>query len=380
MTELIENLSIRGFRGFSDLTISTFGKVNLITGKNNTGKSSLLEAIRLLVNRGSLDTIQSILNYREESNEFFNANRDRLVNDFGPFRNLFTGFPDLNTGATEFSIKVTGGISSFIPSLSISTTWAIEDRDPDRNFLSYKPAVPDLFGDLIGGMPALEITRGERKQILPLQHVRDLAKRSIRPLPFGEGTTEAIRSIYLDPFSSRTTGQLSMLWDAIALTDAQKEVVKAMQLISPEIQDVSMIGSGESRARPRTAIVKSTNFNSPVPLRTFGDGVNRLFGIILSLCNAKNGVLLIDEFENGLHHSVQTAIWKTIFRLASDLNVQVFTTTHSSDCIQSFQEAATESPQDGILIRLTRKGDKVIPTIFQEKELEVANQYEIEVR
>jgi len=69
MTELVKSLNISGFRVFSDLTIPTFGKVNLITGKNNTGKSSLLEAIRILVTRGSLDTLQAILNYREETNE-----------------------------------------------------------------------------------------------------------------------------------------------------------------------------------------------------------------------------------------------------------------------------------------------------------------------
>lgn len=112
----------------------------------------------------------------------------------------------------------------------------------------------------------------------------------------------------------------------------------------------------------------------------FGDGVNRLFGIILSLCNAKNGILLIDEFENGLHHSIQLSIWKIIFRLANDLNVQVFATSHSHDCVRAFQAAATDSPQEGALIRLTRKGDKVLPTLFKERELEIATQNEIEVR
>jgi predicted ATP-dependent endonuclease of OLD family len=89
-------------------------------------------------------------------------------------------------------------------------------------------------------------------------------------------------------------------------------------------------------------------------LRTFGDGVNRLFGVILSLCNARNGVLLVDEIENGLHYSVQTEIWRTIFRLANTLNVQVFATSHSWDCVRAFQEAASESPQDGVLVRLSK--------------------------
>ena len=66
MTEFIDNLTIRGFRGFRDLTIPEFGKVNLITGKNNTGKSSVLEAIRILVAGGAAETLHTILRYREE--------------------------------------------------------------------------------------------------------------------------------------------------------------------------------------------------------------------------------------------------------------------------------------------------------------------------
>jgi hypothetical protein len=380
MSELIDSLKIKGFRGFSELTVSDFGKVNLITGRNNAGKSSLLEAIRIFVNRGSLETIQAILNYREETNELNDPERDVLGNDFGPYRSLFTGLPELISESANFSIAVTG---LFFPTggseFSVTAAWAIRRVNPEKGSVGYERTAPDLFGDL-DGMPALEMRVGERSRVVPLYTPRGMPRRIPAMTPFGDISSEQIRSIYLGPFSSRTTGQLGALWDAIALTDAQDEVVKALKLISPDIEAVSMIGSGEYRLRARTAIVRSKQFDAPVPLRTFGDGVNRLFGIILSLCNAKNGVLLIDEFENGLHYSVQASIWKTIFRLACDLNIQVFATSHSQDCVRAFQEAATGSHQDGVLIRLTRKGDKVLSTTFKERELEIATQNEIEVR
>ena len=66
--------------------------------------------------------------------------------------------------------------------------------------------------------------------------------------------------------------------------------------------------------------------------------------IVLSLVNARGGVLLIDEFENGLHYSVQLDAWRMIFNLAQSLNVQVFATTHSWDAVESFQTAAAEAP------------------------------------
>ena len=377
MSELIQGIEVKGFRGFRELAIPKFGKVNLITGRNNAGKSSLLEAIRILVTRGSLDTLQAILNYREETNEFTDPDRDLLGVDFGPYRNLFTGFPDFSAGAASFSVEASGRIASGFSALTVKTAWAIRHLDPDRGSVSYE-ATPDLFGDL-EGVPALELIAGERRRIVPL-HLRGMQRRVTGFSPFGDGVPDTLRSVYLDPFSSRSTGQLGVLWDAVALTDVQAEVLKALQLISPDIEAVSMVGSGETRGRPRTAIVRSSQFDSPVPLRTFGDGLNRLFGIVLSLCNAKNGVLLVDEFENGLHHSVQESIWGTIFRLASDLNVQVFATSHSEDCVRAFQQAATDSPEDGVLVRLTRKGDQVFPTEFDESELAIATRNDIEVR
>ena len=140
-----------------------------------------------------------------------------------------------------------------------------------------------------------------------------------------------------------------------------------------------MIGGEDSRSS-RRAIVRSNRFPVPVPLRSYGDGVNRLFGIILSLVNAKGGLLLIDEFENGLHYSVQETIWKAIFRLANQLDVQVFATSHSYDAVKAFKAAATESPEDGVLIRLTRKGDDIIPTVLAEKDISIATESGIEVR
>lgn len=151
-------------------------------------------------------------------------------------------------------------------------------------------------------------------------------------------------------------------------------------MISSDIQAISVIGSDARNPRPRTAIAKSTRYTNRVPLRTFGDGVNRLFGIVLSLCNARNGILLVDEVENGLHYSVQRDVWRAIFRLATDLNVQVFATSHSWDCVRAFQEAASESPQEGVLVRLSQLEDRILPTVFREKDLEIVTRDHIEVR
>ena len=172
---------------------------------------------------------------------------------------------------------------------------------------------------------------------------------------------------------------LGNMWDEATLRGDEDEVVKALQVIDPKINAVRMIG-GEYLSSRRTAYVGTGNFARLVPLRSFGDGLNRLFTIILSLLEARGGLLLIDEFENGLHHTVQLNTWHTIFQLAQKLDIQVFATSHSWDAVEAFQEAAVQSPEDGVLLRLARREDNIIPTVFAETELAVATRSRIEVR
>jgi hypothetical protein len=180
-------------------------------------------------------------------------------------------------------------------------------------------------------------------------------------------------------YGGEETAALSQLWDTIALSELEAEVVAALQIIDPQITAVSMIG-GDTSGKGRTAIVRQANWPRPVPLRSFGDGVNRIFGVALALVTAKAGLLLIDEVENGLHHSVQYDVWKMIFALAQKLNVQVLATSHSWDTIEAFQKVAGETPEDGVLVRLLRKGDDVIATVFGEQDLRIVTRDKIEVR
>lgn len=373
MTEFIRHLEIEGFRALSDLSVAPFGRVNLITGKNNAGKSSLLEAIRILVTGGALRTLFEILNYREELGPAAESERVYLPTDLAPFCNLFTGFPNLASSKHGFSLAAEGALPASVSRIAASIGWFIRRSDPDRQAFSYEPAAADLFGD-VDAFPALNLDIGGRQRVVPLDRLQ-------RRFPMrAEADATPFSCVYLDPFSSRSTSQMGALWDAIALTDVEPEIVKALQIVSQDIQAVSVVGSDERGGRTRTAIARSSVHTSPVPLRTFGDGVNRLFGVILSLCNARNGVLLVDEIENGLHYSVQTEIWRTIFRLSHTLNVQVFATSHSWDCVRAFQQAASESPQDGVLVRLSRVNDRIIPTLFTEKELAIVTRDQIEVR
>ena len=155
--------------------------------------------------------------------------------------------------------------------------------------------------------------------------------------------------------------------------------MEAVRHIDPQISTVSMVG-GEESYGTRRAMVRAEHLHRAVPLRSFGDGMNRLFTVALSLVNAQEGILLIDEFENGLHYTAQLDAWRMIFRVAQQLDVQVFATTHSMDAIKGFQEAASESPEDGVHLRLTRWRDQTIQLLWGEEELGEAVRHGIEAR
>ena len=95
---------------------------------------------------------------------------------------------------------------------------------------------------------------------------------------------------------------------------------------------------------------------------------------------------MIDEFENGLHYSVQEKIWALIFKLAEQLNIQVFATTHSWDCIESFTKVAIDyQGSEGVLFRMGRSvrtsdNGKVIATVFDENQLQNITHADVEVR
>ena len=367
-------LSIERFRAFRHLKIEGLGRVNLITGRNNTGKSSMLEALRILASDVSPSVIYDILRFREEDpRETEDPARPADATSLFALSSLFHGFPEFSAELEPMVIAANGSQRSM--RLSMGVGWFSDEPQPDgsrRRILQQ----PTLFseGELL---PALVTEAGGAQRIIPL----DTWRRNLRGRLSGSmfSRESSLSCEFVSPYGGSQTATLGPLWDKIALSDREEDVVKALRIIDREIVAASMIG-GEGIRQPRTAIVRSKGLPRPVNLRSFGDGLNRLFGIVLSLVNAKDGLLLIDEFENGMHYSVQLDVWRAIFELARRLDIQVMATSHSWDAVEAFQKAASEDREEGVLIRLSRKGEDIIPTLFREDELAVATRDRIEVR
>jgi AAA15 family ATPase/GTPase len=218
----------------------------------------------------------------------------------------------------------------------------------------------------------LEIRVGINSYILPLDDDRFYSRIGFRIF----GSAENFQFIRTRNIDRDINGKL---WDNITLTEKEKYVIDALKIIEPLVERIAFIEEG---AGNRSAVIKLSNTNNVYPLRSMGDGINRILTIILALVNSDNGFLLIDEFENGLHHSIQEKLWEIIFDLSNKLNVQIFVTTHSEDCISGF-ENVLNSPQNilnGKLFRLDNINGKVKQVEYTNDELKIAIENDIEIR
>ncbi len=112
-----------------------------------------------------------------------------------------------------------------------------------------------------------------------------------------------------------------------------------------------------------------------------GDGIWRMLGLALNVVHSRDGILLIDEIDTGLHHTVMQKMWKFLYAAARRYNIQVFATTHSRDCYQSLAIICND-PQsadgDVTMQRVERGREEAVA--YSEKAIIAASRHEIEVR
>ena len=341
--------------------------MTLITGKNNTGKSSVLEALQLYTQNAAPEIIYNILTSREEY--IRGMEKDSPISDIeNEFHvsALFHGFPSLFEDFKPIDIATSGKFGSKHLRLQIGRVADKVSLEGQKKLFANKEG---FFEENLETLALIARTEKEQfswllKNPHRFRHTSHLLGRARMPC------------IVVNAHGGGTDA-LGSLWDEISLGDDENEVIKALQIIDPNITAVSMIG-GERHSR--TAFVRAEGFPRRLPLLSFGDGLNHLFAIILSLLCAREGLLLIDEFENGLHHTTQLNAWRMIFHLSKRLNIQVFATSHSWDTVETFQKAASEVTDEGVLLRLTRRGHEIVPTTFSGPELAVVTRDRIEVR
>jgi predicted ATPase len=354
----LPSLQVQGFRGFQNLQIEKLGRVNLIVGKNNIGKSSLLEAIQLYAATDLPRSLWQVLAAHGE-------NRGRKVESaLSSVKYLFFGRKDI-TGPTD-PIKI-GPIDNPEQQLRISINFYAPKVD-EEGVRTFKILSPEEYDTAENLTPRFSIRIGNtfRKSYSLDPAVRPkLSRTEIKGIK--------VVSVGANGLNER---EIAQLWDNVTLTDYEQDVLKALRIVAPGIEAINITSMHD-----HIPIVKVQGMTEPFLIRSLGDGMQRMLGIALALVNAQIGFLLIDEVENGLHYSVQEDLWKLVFQIAHQLNVQIFATTHSWDCITAFQQAVQdEESEEGVLIRLEYKKDDIVATLFDKRKLAIATRSHIEVR
>lgn len=367
MAELpLPSLEIENFRAFKHLRIEKLGRVNLIVGGNSVGKTCLLEAVWLYANKPSPFSLLELLKLRNEKLTVTQAQDSEITEIITTLQPLFYA-RQIEVGTTTVSI------GSPYNKYNFKLNYYTLTKDAGGVAQSIDIVSGDALataGDIRLGLSVTSTNEGKNGHTYSLDGLltSSLMKLDKHGIPCS-----------LVPSDDLDIEAASRYWNAIALTEQENTVLDALRLIIPDIQRIHL-AIFEKQGLQRLFMVKLSQ-PSPIPMSSLGDGVCRALHISLALVNSKNGILLIDEFENGLYHGVQTDLWRLIFRIAHELNIQVFATTHNWDCVEAFQQAAQEDQnEEAMLVRLQRKGDMIEPILYDERRLAIATKEMIEVR
>lgn len=364
----LPSLSIQGFRGIDKLEIPRLGRVTLFAGKNGVGKTTLLDAVRIYAARGRYSVLTDILSDHDELTD--HEDEDGRKAPGHNWEALFYG-RELSSKAL-ISIGRTGDIQH--DKIEIGTVAGIDDSRQTSLFPEY------LSSD---GLRMLSIKLHDRQRLLPMfrpdGYPSSMWRHRLRTQE--DEFPPEIPCASLGP-GVLSNVSLAQFWDEVALTDHENRAVQALQLmLGDAVQRVAVIGDDRRSSAGRRAIVRIAQQDRPIPLKSLGDGAVRIFGVAIGLANSQDGFLVIDEAENGIHHSVQRDFWTMVLRTAYENNVQVLATTHGWDCVVGFSQAAAEIDDvDGTLVRVYRKNGRVQAVEYSERELQIAAEQGIEVR
>ena len=378
---MLNSLQIKNFRSLEDFKVSKLGRVNLIVGKNKSGKSSVLEALRIYAGNANQQLLENI---SASHNEKFRLNNEDIGqrNMSFPFEDLFIGrqYPidenmEIVIGETLIDKKA----------LFIRHVFFVDRTDHEPNFQGASINRPQIISKA-------EIKNSDTpfKQALWVHNQNNNNNELSFLIRFENNPFTNPRLSTINPYPQESfiptqfisVDDLAKEWDQIIFTEHEAVIKSAMRIILPDFENLAFVGERIDRF----AKVKLAHSTRPVPLKSLGDGMIRVLQIALKLVSAKGSFLLIDEFENGLHYSTQEKIWALLFEMSERLNIQIFATTHSWDCIEAFTKVAIENETtEGVLFRMGKSAKKsnqgqIIATVFDKERLHNLTQADIEIR
>jgi AAA15 family ATPase/GTPase len=371
---LIRDLTIKGYRCFEDFSMDGLTRVNLLVGNNNSGKTSFLEAIYLLVNQPSFratsigKAIKEIFENRGEFSqkiEKINNQSQQIVNKEYFLDRLFYGYGQDRVIKLDIFSKLDFSISTEIEEDELLSQIHLCYHDNKHMFSINKET-----GEVSEKFLTFNSQGTIHEDNFPLDKSDDIKNKKF--------INERVQSSLFFSNYQVNLDKILNIWNEIELTPKEDIVIEALRIILPTVDRIGFsISKGVNNIK-----LKIKGYKQPIPLSSMGYGMNRILTLAMTLVSTEKGVLLIDEIETGLHYEAQLDMWRLVLKTAQDLDVQVFATTHSWDCIAAFKEALQELEDQSVakLFRLDSKYGKLRAVEYDAEEIRIAVNQGIEVR
>lgn len=346
---MYSSFRIRRFRLFLEFQIDGLQRFNLITGQNNVGKTALLEA--LFVHCGAVNIALPFATENFRGVSQFESPMDTAL------AGLFYDFDPV----TPIELQGT--------ELDVTRTCTLRIVDAPRTIPQHRTEdIPT------SAAKALELTWDDPTQGDRLIKRAVFEKDGLRMEPPG---MPPFREAVFVHTSGRDHKADALRFSRLAkIVGEEDRFAEALAAIEPSIKKVRLLDHAGV-----TMIHADVGLKRFLPLAYAGEGLVRLACLLAAIAVSKNGVVLIDEFENGFHHTVLGKAWQAILAFAERFNVQVFATTHSAECVRAAHVTFSAHDYAFRLFRLARVSDGTIAAMpFEREALEAALRTDLDLR
>lgn len=332
---MIKSIEIKNFRCFKDTKVTNFGLVNLFGGMNNAGKTALLEAIYLTEspNSSSIMFLQRVVRKEEPSfvkekpknawdNLFFQQNKEQEIS-----------LTNINTEEKKSTVIL-------CCDEEIEDLINYIDHDSENNDINQ---IHSALSEKDSIKSALHIKLNRNKE-----HTSILVASKSGIVGRGSPGLKIDNACFIPASLSLSVSSLAEEYEKARFEDKGDLLLGAFQIIDETIEKIEVFSIGKP-----LIYLKRKNENK-MPIGLFGDAINKIANFILNIINNPNSIILIDEIENGIHHTNQEELWSMIFDLAIKYNVQIFSTTHSYEMLKAFSNIGQKHPGQAAYFEMIR--------------------------
>jgi predicted ATPase len=178
--------------------------------------------------------------------------------------------------------------------------------------------------------------------------------------------------------SSRATSNMrddALRFGALDVANKASEILDFMKIVEPRLQSLSAVAIGNG-----TVVHGDLGLGTKMPIYYMGDGAVRILNMILGIATSTNGVLLIDEFGNGLHYSILSRVCEAVAAAAQRYNVQVIATTHSYEFLKEAHKGFSSAKTGFSFIRVDRVDEGHVAKTYDYEMLDLALAQGLEIR